>query len=102
MAVKDKSQEVLKFRLPSPTTPGGRAKFAYIRLPGIGALKIRLHRSGDWADAKTITVRRVSSGAWYVSVAVEVPLEPSLSDDGRVTRVDAGLQKQVAMSEWHI
>ncbi len=42
-------------------------------------------------------MRRVSSGAWYVSVAVEVPLEPSLSHDGRVTGVDVGLKKHVTI-----
>src|SRR5208283_4946292 len=75
MAVKDKRLEVVKFRPVTPTTPGGKAKVAYIHLPVIGALKIRLHRSLDRDNAKTVTVKRVSSGAWYVSVAVEVPLE---------------------------
>src|SRR5208283_1118991 len=99
MAVKDKRLEVVKFRPVAPTTPGGKAKVAYIHLPGIGALKIRLHRSLDWDNAKTVTVKRVLSGAWYVSVAVEVPLEPTLSDNGNVTGVDVGLKKHVAMSD---
>ena len=99
MAVKDKRLEVVKFRPVTPTTPGGKAKVAYIHLPGIGALKIRLHRSLDWDNAKTVTVKRVSSGAWYVSVAVEVPLEPTLSDNGNVTGVDVGFKKHVAMSD---
>ena len=99
MAVKGKRLEIVKFRPVAPTTPEGRARFAYIHLPGLGPLKIRLHRSLDWDNAKTVTAKRVSSGAWYVSVAVEVPLEPSLSDNGRVTGVDVGLKKQVAMSD---
>src|SRR5208283_2166328 len=98
MAVRDKRLEIVTFRPVTPSTPGGKAKVAYIHLPGIGALKIRLHRSLDWDNAKTVTVKRVSSGAWYVSVAVEVPLEPTLSDNGNVTGVDVGFKKHVAMS----
>src|SRR5208283_4186361 len=97
MAVKDKRLEVVKFRPVAPSMPGGKAKVAYIHVPGIGALKIRLHRSLDWDNAKTVTVKRVSSGAWYVSVAV--PLEPILSDNGNVTGVAVALKKQVAMSD---
>src|SRR5271169_5631282 len=59
MAVKDTRLEIVKFRPGAPTTPGGRARFAYIHLPGIGQLKIRLHRSLDWDNAKTVTVKRV-------------------------------------------
>src|SRR5271169_6178782 len=99
MAVKDKRLEVVKFRPLTPTTPGGKAKVAYIHLPGIGPLKIRLHRSLDWDNAKTVTVKRVLSGAWYVCVAVEIPLDPTLSDNGNVTGVDVGLKKHVAMSD---
>src|SRR5271169_6338232 len=99
MAVKDKRLEIVKFRPVAPTTPGGKGKFAYIHLSGIGALKIRLHRSLDWDNAKTVTVKRVPSGAWYVSVSGEVLLEPTLSDNGNVTGVDVGLKKQVAMSD---
>src|SRR5208283_4161334 len=97
MAVKDTRLEIVKFRPVVPSTLGGKAKVAYIHLSGIGALKIRLHRSLDWDNAKTVTVKRVSSGAWYVSVAV--PLEPILSDNGNVTGVDVGLKKHVAMSD---
>src|SRR5208283_3746067 len=99
MAVKDTRLEIVKFRPVAPSMPGGKAKVAYIHLPGIGALKIRLHRSLDWDNAKTVTVKRVPSGAWYVCVAVEVSLEPSLSDNGNVTGVDVGFKKQVAMSD---
>src|SRR5271169_7085748 len=59
MAVKDTRLKVVKFRPVTPSTPGGRAKVAYIHLPGIGQLKIRLHRSLDWDNAKTVTVKRV-------------------------------------------
>src|SRR5271169_4626556 len=97
IAVKDKRLEIVKFRPVAPSMLGGKAKVAYIHLSGIGALKIRLHRSLDWDNAKTVTVKRVSSGAWYVSVAV--PLEPILSDNGNVTGVDVGLKKHVAMSD---
>jgi|SRR5208283_2640887 len=45
MAVKDTRLEVVKFKPVAPSMPRGRAKVAYIHLPGIGALKIRLHRS---------------------------------------------------------
>src|SRR5208283_1808991 len=99
IAVKDKRLEVVKFRRVAPSAPGGKAKVAYIHLLGIGALKIRLHRSLDWDNTKTVTGKRVSSGAWYVCVAVEISLEPTLSDNGNVTGVDVGFKKHVAMSD---
>lgn len=38
-----------------PSKENGRVKFANSILPGIGALKIRLHRALDWDNAKTVT-----------------------------------------------
>ena len=69
MSGKDKKSgserrlEIVKFRPIDSSIDNGRVKFAHITLPGIGALKIRLHRTINWNNAKTVTVKRVPSGA---------------------------------------
>jgi len=55
-------------------------RFAYLHLPKIGKLKIRLHREVDWKKAKTVTVKREPSGNWYVCVSVEVNLDQILKE----------------------
>jgi len=105
MSTKDKGTgsekrvQIVKFRTIDPLGGTGRVKFAYITLPGIGTLKVRLHRPLDWNSAKTVTVKRVASGGWYVSISVEMPLKPTFSDNGTKTGVDVGLKKQVATSD---
>jgi putative transposase len=105
MSGKDKKSgserrlEIVKFRPIDSSIDNGRVKFAHITLPGIGALKIRLHRTINWINAKTVTVKRVPSGGWYVSISVEMPLNPTLTDNGKKTGVDVGLKKQVATSD---
>jgi putative transposase len=105
MSVKDKKTgnekrlEIVKFRPVTPSIDTGRVKFAHITLPGIGTLKIRLHRTINWDNAKTVTVKRIPSGDWYVSISVEMPLEPTLANNGRKTGVDVGLKKHAATSD---
>ena len=67
---KTKLLEIVKFRFDDDS------RYAYVTLPGIGDIKIRLHRSLDWNNAKTVTVKHVSSGDWYVCISVEMPLGP--------------------------
>jgi putative transposase len=43
-------------------------RFAYLTLPKIGKLKIRLHREIEWTKAKTVTVKRDFSGKWWVNI----------------------------------
>jgi putative transposase len=95
MKNKDKLTEVVKFRLSTDS------RFAVITLPGIGPLKIRLHRQVDWSSAKTVTVKRTAAGDWSVSISVEQPLIPTLSDNGKSTGVDVGLMNLVATSDKH-
>ncbi len=105
MVVNDKKTgitkrlEIVKFRTVAPSKPGGKVKFSYIGLPGIGNLKIRLHRPVEWDKAKTVTVKRSASGKWSVSITVELPLEPTLADNGKQSGVDLGLKKHVALSD---
>ncbi len=62
-------------------------RFAYLYLPKIGKLKIRLHREIDWTKAKTVTVKREPSGNWYVCISVEVDLDQILKEaEERVER----------------
>jgi putative transposase len=75
------------------------SRFATLILPGIGPLKIRLHRPVDWKNAKTVTVKCTASGIWYASISVEQPLKPKLSRKGRQTGVDLGLMHLTATSD---
>jgi len=75
------------------------SRFATLVLPGIGALKIRLHRPLDWEKAKTVTIKRMPSGDWYVSIAVEQVLQPKLTDNGKTTGIDVGLIELITTSD---
>ncbi|HMK44014.1 MAG TPA: transposase, partial [Dissulfurispiraceae bacterium] len=93
MSGKTGKTEVLKLSCDADS------RFAVITLPGIGDIKIRLHRPVDWQNAKTVTVKRTSSGDWYVCISIEQALKPKLSDNGKQTGVDVGLLKQVTTSD---
>jgi len=93
-----KRQEIVKLR-PITAFDGGKVRFAKLFLPGLGALKIRMHRDLEWDNAKTVTVKRTSSGHWQVSISVESPLTPLLSQKGNRTGVDVGLIKEIAISD---
>ena len=93
MSGKKGKAEVLKLRCDA------NSRFAVITVPGIGGIKIRLHRPVDWQNAKTVTVKRTASGDWYVCISVEQSFSQKLADNGRQTGVDVGLLKQVTISD---
>jgi putative transposase len=93
MKSKDRLTEVVRFR------PATDSRYAMLILPGIGSIKIRLHRPIDWQQAKTVTVKRTPAGEWFVSIAVEQTLTPRLADNGRSTGVDVGVTSIVATSD---
>jgi len=105
MTVKDNKSGIMKrlarvkFRPVPASKAGGKGKFASLSLPGIGDIKIRLHRPIPWDNAKTVTVKRCPSGKWHLSITVEMLLDPKLSDKGKKSGVDLGLTKQVALSD---
>jgi len=79
-------------------------RFAYLILPKIGKLKIRLHRGIDWKKAKTVTVKRDSSGKWWVCISVEVDLEQILKEavervESKSVGIDLGVKNLVTTSE---
>src|SRR5208283_3343349 len=95
--MKDGKQtvEVVKLRCDADS------KFGTIILPGIGLLKIRLHRPVPWSTAKTVTVERTPTGQWFVSIAVQKELTPTVPDNGKFTGVDVGLINIIATSDEH-
>ena len=75
-------------------------KFAYLHLPKLGKLKIRLHREIDWKKAKTVTVKREPSGKWYVCITVEVELEQILKEaQEKAVGIDLGVKRLATTSE---
>jgi len=81
-------------------------RVAYLHLPKIGKLKIRLHREIDWTKAKIVTVKREPSGNWYVCVSVEVDLDQILQEAEERVRerekaigIDLGVKHLAVTSE---
>ena len=93
MKSKDRLTENIKIR------SGEDRRSALVILPGIGGMNIRVHRAVDCRNAKTVTLKREASGAWYICVSVEKELVPTVSDNGKTTGVDVGLHKAVATSD---
>jgi len=84
--------EIVRFcPVPSNGMNKDRIKFACVTFSGIGKIKIRLHRFVDWQKAKTVTLKRTTSGDWYLSISGEHPLQPKLSSECKKTGVDVGL-----------
>jgi len=83
-------------------------KFAYIHLPKLGGLKIRLHRPIDWTKAKNVTIKRHPSGRWYVYVTVEVPnnndatIVIDTNNKQRIIGIDLGLTNLIVSSDGNI
>ncbi len=73
MKQKDRLVEVVKLEKKN-------SKFAYLHLPRLGRLRIRLHREIDWTRAKTVTIKREASGKWYVCITVETELNEILRE----------------------
>lgn len=74
-------------------------KFALIKLPRFGKVKIRMHREIDWAQAKTVTLKRTETNRWFVCITVEKPLCPVLQNNGKAVGVDVGLKSFIAVSD---
>ncbi len=75
-------------------------RFAYLHLPKLGELKIRLHRQIEWTKAKTITVKKEPSGKWYVCITVEVELEQILREaQEKAVGIDLGVKSLATTSE---
>lgn len=81
-------------------------RFAYLHLPKVGKLKIRLHREINWTKAKTVTVKREPSGNWYVCVSVEIDLDQILKEveekiekRAKAVGIDLGVKHLAVTSE---
>ncbi len=76
------------------------SRFAYLHLPKLGKLKIRLHRAIDWSKARTVTVKREPSGKWYVCVTTEMELNEILKEvPEKAVGIDLGVKNLAVTSE---
>ncbi len=76
------------------------SRFAYLHLPKLGKLKIRLHREIDWTRAKAVTVKREPSGKWYVCITVETELDEVLREaQEKAVGIDLGVKNLATTSE---
>ncbi|WP_457601212.1 RNA-guided endonuclease InsQ/TnpB family protein [Hydrogenivirga sp.] len=93
MKQKGKLVEVIKLEKKN-------SRFAYLHLPKLGRLKIRLHREIDWTKARTVTVKREPSGKWYVCITAEVELDEILkSAEEKAVGIDLGVKNLATTSE---
>ena len=71
-----------------------------IRLPKLGAVKIRQHREvpEDWS-LKSVTVKRVSSGKYYVSILFEYENQIEERETNRVLGLDFSMPDLYVTSE---
>ncbi len=93
MKQKGRLVEVIKLEKKS-------GRFAYLHLPKLGKLKIRLHREINWTKARTVTVKREPSGKWYVCVTVEIELDEVLREaQEKTVGIDLGVKNLATTSE---
>ena len=88
-----------RFRYDSFTFPGSGFKLTddgKLDMSKIGRVKIVLHRHVE-GSAKTLTVKRTSTGKWFASFACEVEATP-LPANPKVIGVDMGLTKFATLS----
>jgi putative transposase len=85
----------------------GRDRFAYVRLSKIGWVKIRYHRPiPDHAIIKEITIKKETTGEWFVSVGLETDDDdfPEKSDVNSLDTsnsvgIDLGIQSYIHTSD---
>lgn len=68
-----------------------------VRLHGVGPVKLVLHRPLE-GTPKTATVRRSSTGKWYVCFSCECPEASPLPPTGRQVGIDVGLKTFATLS----
>ncbi len=88
----EKTTEIIKFEKKNNKT-------AYLHLPKLGKLKIRLHREIDWTKAKTVTIKKEPSGKWYACVTIETEPEQTTQDTAKAIGVDLGVKHLAVTSE---
>jgi putative transposase len=88
-------------RLTFPQVPAGcrlEAEDRRVRIANVGHVKVLLHRPLD-GTPKTATIRRSSTGKWYVSFSYECAEPAPLPPTGRVIGIDVGLKTLAALTE---
>ncbi len=97
---------------PKPGYPGFKGRYRYnsltftqagwklnkrLRLSGVGALKIKLHRPVEGA-IKTVTIKR-DVDQWYVTFSCEAEIEPAPIQDKPAVGIDMGLEYYATLSD---
>ncbi|MEN9936564.1 MAG: hypothetical protein RLZZ387_3143 [Chloroflexota bacterium] len=76
---------------------GARLEGTALVLSKIGSVRVNLHRPVE-GRIKTVTLRRSSTGKWFVSFAVEREVEPPTDVPDAAVGVDVGLEKFATLS----
>jgi putative transposase len=77
---------------------GWRLDGKYLAIRNIGRFKLRLSRPIE-GDIKTVTIRRASTGKWYVCFACDnIPAKP-LPPTGKSVGIDVGLESFLTTSD---
>ncbi|HWQ13151.1 MAG TPA: transposase [Roseiflexaceae bacterium] len=76
---------------------GARLEGHSLVLSKVGSVRVNLHRPVE-GRIKTVTVRRSSTGKWFVSFAVERAIAPPATVPAAAVGVDVGLEKFATLS----
>lgn len=77
---------------------GWKLEGKYLSIRNIGRFKLRLSRSIE-GDIKTVSIRRNSTGKWYVCFSCENVPEKPLPQTGRMIGIDVGLESFLTTSD---
>jgi putative transposase len=77
----------------------GTGRWARVRLPGVGCLKLRRTETLD-GRLRNVTLSRDAAGYWYASVAADgVPTKPSVVPVSDAVGIDVGIDAVAVLSD---
>ena len=77
---------------------GWKLNGKYLSIRNVGRFKLRLSRSIE-GDIKTVTIRRETTGKWYVCFSCDKVPERRLPESGKVVGLDVGIKSFLVDSE---
>jgi len=80
------------------TQAGWKLDGKYLSITNLGAFKLRLSRPIE-GNIKTITIRRASTGEWFVTFSCDNVAEKPLPKTGKTIGIDVGCESFLTMSD---
>lgn len=77
---------------------GWKLEGKYLTVTNLGTFKIRLSRPIE-GDIKTVTIRRTSTGKWFVAFSCDSVAEKPLHKTGKIIGIDVGCESFLTTSD---